>query len=423
MGLVITTVALTMVAVTRTSSLSSIAQSDSVRSLSAAEGGVDRTIAKLNADTFNQLLAGDFTDWTNPDYLPYCYDATTFANEVFDGTIGTAGQSFSIVDYQYDDVLEEGTLTVRGSEGQSDSQIAQTIEVVGDGNANFPGLLGIFDISLGGNDVLGVDGNVVCTNRTECPVACSGAGGTFAGVDDLKAAIEANNTSVIGGDIHVGPVDIPAIPSVPAGAPTASLGVIKLSGGSPKVNGVNVTLSGNQYTIPQPGERTALGLTAGEPIYYEVSSIEIGGNNELVIDSSDGPVYFYITGDIDVSGTAALTHDSPTNTSADFRIYGADTAGTSPGSQSFSLSGNSCMDAFIFAPAAIMGIKGGGGCGANVNGAVWINEWTTSNPVGSNSTTANITVPPDLGTQLGDIQIDVSFTSGSTTLWQLEAAN
>ena len=426
-GSVMTIVGLTMVARTRTGSIAALSQANQVRSLAAMEGGIARTLAKLNARHYTQLLTQNFEDWTNPDYIPYCLDEDEFTAEVVSGDIGAGGQSYRVVDYQYDAATEQGTLTVAGDAGLSSSQVAQTVAIRGDGDdttANFPALIGILDINLGGNDVLGVDANVVCSDRTQCVVACSGPGGSFAGEPDLRSAVGANNNSVIGGDIFVGPVELPDVPQLPPGLTAIDLGDIDLNSGSTRINGHTVSGVGNQYVLPRSGDRASVGLVTGDTIYYEVDDIDIQGTRELAIDTSEGPIYVYLTGDIDIGGNAAIVHTSPTNQSADFRIYGADTDGTPPTiEQEISLSGNSCMDAFIFAPNAIMGIKGGGTCGANVNGAVWVKRWTNSAPVGSNSTSANITVPADMPSQLGDLQVDVEYSSGATTGWQMEAAN
>ena len=423
-GLILTIVGLTMVARSRTASFASLAQASRVRSLAATEGGFSRILATLNGGSFNQLLVQDLENWADFDYIPHCFDEAELQAEVLAGEIGTGGQSFEIVDYQYNEAAQQGSLTLAGTADLSSSQVTQTISIRGTGDdstADFPALIGILDIDLGNNNILGVDANVICSDRSQCVVPCTGPDGAFAGEPDLRSAIGAGSQSVIAGDIFVGPVDLPNVPSLPAGSTTINLGDIDF-GGQSQVNGVTVTLTDSRYTLPQPGDRASLGLTPGDIIYYEVDDIDIQGNRELAIDTSEGPVYFYLTGDIDIRGNAGIIHESPTNAPADFRIYGADTTGTPPTTeQVISLSGNSCMDAFVFAPNAVAGIKGGGNCGANINGAVWVRRWTNRGPVGSNSTTANITVPVGLPEQLADLNVDVAYASGDTLLWRAES--
>ena len=184
-------------------------------------------------------------------------------------------------------------------------------------------------------------------------------------------------------------------------------------------NGNNCNNGNNQsqssLTFPREGDEPD-----GEGVYhYKIDSISLNGNT-ITIEPDDGEkVYFYVSGDITVSGKSKIINEG---NSGDFKIYGKPDDGDNEADQTFSLDGKTCIDAFIYAPDAKMGINGGGkGCSGgnpnekyNIYGAVWVKEWGLSK-----SNAAGILVPDELKDGLGS-DVSVFNKSGSVSTWQRE---
>ena len=171
----------------------------------------------------------------------------------------------------------------------------------------------------------------------------------------------------------------------------------------------------SSLTFPREGDEPD-----GEGVYhYKIDSISLNGNT-ITIEPDDGEkVYFYVSGDITVCGNSQIENNG---NSGDFKIYGKPDDGDNEADQTFSLDGKTCIDAFIYAPDAKMGINGGGkGCSGgnpneryNIYGAVWVKEWGLSK-----SNAAGILVPDELKDGLGS-DVSVFNKSGSVSTWQRE---
>ena len=171
----------------------------------------------------------------------------------------------------------------------------------------------------------------------------------------------------------------------------------------------------SSLTFPREGDEPD-----GEGVYhYKIDSISLNGNT-ITIEPDDGEkVYFYVSGDITVGGKSKIINEG---NSGDFKIYGKPDDGDNEADQTFSLHGKTCIDAFIYAPDAKMGINGGGkGCSGgnpneryNIYGAVWVKEWGLSK-----SNAAGILVPDELKDGLGS-DVSVFNKSGYVSTWQRE---
>ena len=171
----------------------------------------------------------------------------------------------------------------------------------------------------------------------------------------------------------------------------------------------------SSLTFPREGDEPD-----GEGVYhYKIDGISLNGNT-ITIEPDDGEkVYFYVSGDITVGGNSQIENNG---NSGDFKIYGKPDDGDNEADQTFSLRGETCIDAFIYAPDAKMGINGGGkGCSGgnsneiyNIYGAVWVKEWGLSK-----SNAAGILVPDELKDGLGS-DVSVFNKSGSVSTWQRE---
>jgi len=131
--------------------------------------------------------------------------------------------------------------------------------------------------------------------------------------------------------------------------------------------------------------------------HYLVPKLAMSGNASINIQDGQ-KVIFYVQGNIEFSGSINKTTNS---SSKNLQIYGNTTVGDGEGYQGsnfkygcytnasgacpttvIQLKGTSEIKAFIHAPEAWSCITGGGSpTGANITGAIWVNQWIASNDV------------------------------------------
>jgi len=436
MGLIMILVGVTMIARSQNDSVTASLQKQTSQSLAIAEGGASRSLGLLN-DNYNPLLrlnydpinpatnktylgpdgvlnSGDeettaVDQWSTISNAPPCFSTATIDDDLLTGRISsdtaTEPENYRLLAYRYSDPDgapesgdEKGTLLVRGQELNSDavSLVLQSFQVSNVfAPANFPGLLAT-DINLGNNDVLGaVAGNVVCTDPANCPVSeCVDGEPTENG---LRAAIGAQNQGVVQGEIRVGEAAWPPLPTAPAGA-------------------VNIGDIDDSMTFPRrDGSGNLTDSLIDGAYHYIIEDITLNSET-LTIDSSGAPVYFYVSGDITMGGSAEIVHSgSPER----FRIYGNPADNDDSNDQSFTLNGgSSTTNLFIYAPDATIGVNGGSS-NPDISGAVWTKTWD-----GSSSNNAEISVPSDMGSLLGT-GLRATFRSAATSAansWQRQPA-
>lgn len=428
MGLIMVLVGTTMLIRGQGDQVTASAQKATSRSLAIAEGGLARTLANLNKTNPNNssllkrtydpngLLGSAVNEWTGA-YLPPCYTASNFVT----GTIDDS--TYTVLAYRYanPDLApntgdETGTLLVEGNPtsapSESKSRVQQTFKVVGKAGS-LPGVLGEKDIALGNNDVLGTNGNVACTDTTRCPVSCPVT------TQSTRAAIGAGPQSNIDGEIFIsGTIDLPAVPLTP---PTWNGTTIRTIANFPDGITTNLgNLNGNNQTLKFPRATDIATHIPGTPYNYSISSMQ-GNGYDVTINTkvnstknpTGDPVYFYVSGDIDMGGSSQVTHPvtEPGNHSVDFRIYGSPTL-SNPSQIILVASGASGLDGFIFAPKARIGINGTG----TINGLVW---GLSFGEIGANGN-ATVNVPPinSVIDPLGDLAIYLTNSPGPVTNWK-----
>lgn len=430
LGVAMTGVALTMLLRSRTTNLNTQSQRRSAESLSATEGGIDRTLAMLNRPGFSGLLLGihDPNQLLSPD-VDEDVDSTIWTEDAAGVAFGSGcsaikgpiGEGGGALDIDIDDILQgsarpgsyevlayrfyqnkpdwggKGLLMVEGKSGAAVSRVMQAIQVIEnttDPDLTFPGLLGFENVDMGNNDVLGVDGNVICLNKTNCNVKCSD--NEAQRTTNLRDAVNALNKSIIEGDIFVGELEIPPVPTPPT--TLSRPGTIQITGAATFPSSTDIPVWIGEGS-PDPPNICQTDPTPATCAYaYNVSSINVSGNRTVEIafkgDIKDPgsilPVIFHVSGDVDMAGSTQLIttlNGVKTSTLGDafppahFRMYGHPKGGAA---QSVRFSGNTCADAFLYFPTAKAGINGGGGgvdtsgsCG--IRGPVWVKEWGLSN--------------------------------------------
>jgi hypothetical protein len=406
LGLIILLIAATLIMRSQGDRVTASAQKATAQGLAIAEGGLSRSLAKLNQSSPDVslllqrnydpsgLLGTAVNQWTASN-MPPC----TTTTDLLSGTIGDS--SYEVLAYRYDATNKTGTLLVKGlvpyGGASSESRVQQTFNV-SPKPGSIIGVLGTNEVNLGNNDVLGIRGNVACTNTTNCPVTCPYT------TTSARNAVGADTVnSVVEGKIFVGSVIAPTLPATPA--TPISLG--------------NINLSGTD-TLELPRSTDISTHVAGTPYHYNITSIDVSGQGKIIINTlqdaaknpTGDPVYFWVSGDMDMGGTTELVHNaSSTNLSA-FRIYG-----TSTTDQDLVLSGNGqWKNIFILAPNAKVGINGNG----TIEGILYAKSF---GEVGSNSNTAAVQVPNDTNyvSSLGDLAAYFSYQTESMNQWQRQA--
>jgi hypothetical protein len=434
LGLLMILISTTLIIKAQGDQVTAISQKETAESLALAEGGSSRTLGTLNSNYNgflilnydpNNLLTpntGAPDQWSSPPNPPPCFDASQFSNLVLKGKIpaSAATDTFTVEAYRYDPTTQTGTLLVKGYPPNSTAltRLQQTFTVSPNASsdpANFPGLYGE-DINLANNDVLGaVGGNVFCKDCTIPNTATQCVNGQPT-LDGLRGAIDVLTNGVVQGQIRLGAITLPTLPTAPAGA--ISLG----------------DFDGNGVTFPRPGDTPTSTDSNGVPTYsYRLDSLSISGNNVMTLDTTNARIHFYVDGDITMSGSASILNTC-TGTNAGCGSFGS-SGGTNLGSpsrflilgrpdnggsydQAFTLNGGATpSNLFIYAPDARLTINGGTST-PDIFGAAWVKRWD-----GSSSNNVEITVPNNMQALLdlegfNTTNLISSYRTSPVTSWQ-----
>ncbi len=401
-----------------------IRQSQSRIAREAAESGLTQLVEALNRN-HAQLLIVDHTQWANaPLTSSRCSNSSTGVPAIT-GKIGEDG-FYKLESYSFKGTPfygGKGNLRMRGEvrkdgETMAAAIVTQTVEIKPEScttsnGPGFPGLLGE-EITLGNNDVLGrLSGNVFCT---QC---------------NSENDIGAKKNSIIGGDIFIGAVDMPAVPTPPLDmldlydkpfsynskdckgkkkkkssscSVTDNKGDIVIVGGSSKSSEL---LNGSCKT-------DLVGIT-----HCVVEKLNIK-NNELKVNTEKGPVRIYFTGTGEIfksTGNGGITHVPNDAPSTNLGLFGNPQDPTDAiKDQNFTLRGAAgANNIWAYFPDGHMGIAGGasdntecetledgslGECtGGDIYGAVWGKSWGQTKGASSGNG-VQIVVPSNMGEQL-----------------------
>lgn len=191
----------------------------------------------------------------------------------------------------------------------------------------------------------------------------------------------------------------------------------------------NLTGNTGKITLPQSGDPYITkvvqngGTTETVKVYqYSVNSIDLSGSSYIEITKLQpgDRVTFYLLGDINKTeirhSCTGKTNCRPT----DFQIFGY---GTASGIQKqICLVGNQMLEAFILGPDYTAGVSGSGGGVGGIKGSIWVKNWSTGGGCGSN--TSNIVVAQtanwgDLGLTPENVPPQLKPISS----WEQRAAN
>jgi len=480
--------------------MNSIRAEQATQAREIAEAGIAETIENLNRK-YNYLLINcyqnrsteciniivkdqgiDYGLWNSPRYpSSVCPGTQRLPYPEFTKQTAIPKGSYRIVSYEFDGTQfygGKGTLTVEGSRHSNNDQVLatavvqQTFEVkpkncngnIKDNanNSGFPGLMA-GSIDLGGNDVKGsISGNVLCT-------LCEYENPLDPQEGEERDLVKAGTNSQIDGEIFIGEIAAPDVWPIPEEIRKKITQVTDLEDlNQTQViqslqENINKESGTNSYKItampaPQSGETgishggmcaTEAGkpsVAKGDPITYcLMTSAVLSSTEQLEVDTTNGPVKLYVTGNVDVGGQRSIkqSRSDGEETSA-FRLglFGLNEAecslrrkdepsflqdvklaGVSKTKKNKDGSGEEepkAANIFVHFPCGKVGISGGaqsdadcntdpndtsseipyGDCGGgDIRGVVWAEIWD-----GSNSKNAQLVVPPLIGDDALDNQ-------------------
>lgn len=430
MGLIMVLVGTTMIVTSQRDPVNASAQKATGASLDVAEAGVARVQALMNSArpiTTRNLAnwptaAKPYSDTTLPSGCASTrkssIDVTPYVDENGNGKwVAVDNGQFRIRSYTYNAGTRIGTLKMEGQASRNGQTLAQApvevkIPVRTTASIPVPGLWVRRIPSIGNNLI---DGNVQITG---CKNASGGIVSNVGG-STVASTISSKNYT---GQLVINPYEkFPSLPNLPAN--TCPNQTVKSAAGTAGNNcyynidaltGSTVPNS-TQARLPRTGcvslnsknQCTAEGIidskAADGNYYYLVNNNESQGSATqlsidsptLTIDTSNGKVILFLKGNIDMRGSAVITHSG---TAANFRIYGSN--GTAnyycPSSSlcttsTIQFAGSAALgNAFVYAPSATAAANG---CGSNgcLRGSLWVNSWDSSSSSSNTVVTQTLT--------------------------------
>lgn len=367
--------------------LGSIRQSQSRQAREAAESGLSKIIESLNSDYSYLLVEPALSNWAAPNYPTSICPGSTRSNGIdlasdplVRGKLFNNTARYTLISYVFDGTKFYGgtaTFLVKGEKLSSTGDIQATAfvektvdikpkncgaPVNGNPTKNgFPGLLGR-TIKLRNNDIMGkVSGNVLCTT-------CKGTT-----EEVIAGEIEIHHKNgIVEGNLFAGPIAMPTPDPPPDGALAFPVED-------------NLTI-----TAGETSEDHSCIVKDGTT-HCNIKYIDLGG--DLTVDTTNGPVNLYVSGDISMSGQSSIIHSGHP---WDLAILGNPETEANGCSQTFVLNGGAqATNIFVHAPDACVGINGGSS-EPDIYGAIWSKHYGPTG-TGSGSNRAEIWVPDDIG--------------------------
>ncbi|MBM5791361.1 MAG: hypothetical protein FJ053_06260 [Cyanobacteria bacterium M_surface_10_m1_298] len=386
-----------------------IRQSQSRQAREIAEAGIARLIESLNSQ-YAYLLIKDRSQWGNSSFASSICPNSSQGIPATTGEVSTLGK-YTLLEYDFQGSPFYGgkaKIKMKGERSKDSKILAtsivdQTLDIKPKScsssyqeptvTSGFPGLLGQ-RIELGGNDIFGsLSGNVLCL---QCQTPTTDYENLTR--SEQEAAIQMTNNGSVAGQIFLGPIDLPPVPT-----PPSNLG---FGPATPITKSTSIS-AGDNTGACRVEDRGAL-----PPITHcVVDSIQLNGDKTLTVNTTNGDVRIYVTGNtVDFAGGnngGYIKHEPAGASPSSLGLFGRPADLNDGNDQVVRIAGASANNSmWVYFPDGNVGINGGrntavscdsaGECtGGNIYGAVWAKEWN-----GSSSNVAKLVVPADMGTQL-----------------------
>lgn len=431
------TVAFTSVLVSQHGRTVAWQRRESGASLAVTEGGMARALAQLMIPDNALLLTQNYdpidpqtnTTYLGADGIPRSgdegvtaiddwtgYSATTGSmcgsgsstitpNVAMSGSIGNTGR-YRILAYRYNAFKQEGTLLVEGQQDGATSYVVMTLAIES-ADQDFPGVVSEGHVLLRGRTVGGRNGNIY-----------------------YRASVSADPTLTDSADSDDAerPNYLNAIYSSATDGPSTDLVAGKIIACDVELTlPVDIPIDATFWGDLEDGDR----LSAADSPYH-IEEIELEGNDEVTIDTTDGPVTLYVTEEFSLEGRARLANirtDGRPPQVGDVRIFVNNSVGeyTTP---PIRVADQACLDTmFLYSTDDDLHLLGtGDGCPSqgisNVDGVVWVEDVISSINIDphtrtiptedhdvttTNGAISGINVPDDVSS-LTDLAIALGYT-------------
>jgi hypothetical protein len=346
LGLAMTTMAIAATFVAQSDRSTALQRKTSGSGLFVAEGGMAKMLAQFHQPNNSLLMVRNYDTinpktgqtYLGPDGVPNSGDEESMAvdewsgydlsskpcfqtagvgapNFIKTGSVGSAG-TYTLKAYRYDKQKQTGTLFVKGSDQGQESYLTMTVSVKPD-LEEFPGILtsaGMGKPALRGRQVLGSTGNIYYPPAKSADPSLTGisAPGDANRASYLNAiwssAADGSSGDNVEGKIFACVLN-PTISTAPQGdnlgaisSPTANQSTgLSEPILSPMATSANIFLG--QST---PTGRTVTFTTTGTH-YYQADSVTLTHiQDSLKFDTTNGAVYLYVKGPINLSGDAQI---------------------------------------------------------------------------------------------------------------------
>lgn len=332
-----------------------------------AEGGIAKYMSKLSENpqllmfTYDPLKVLNKTpidNWFTATSNTKDCDNKTIASTIINSnnSLGLDGE-YSLIAYNYNNTNNLGEMVVDGRiKGINDSvsrvKVSFPITKFFAKDTNYLPAIMASKFNIQQSDIIANE--ILCTDLENCPSICNSSQA------DLRDSLGATKNSYISGNIKISNSIIPDIPDIPENAYPNDLGNIN-----------------KNISLPRKSDI----ISPNNTYYYTVNNI----NKSSIIINNDSNIRLYVKGNIDQAGNNDIK-PLKFNIPGQIHIYGDSNL-----EQNWTFSGNACVEAFIHAPNANIGINGGGnGCfgnkqnSPNILGVLWSKSYNViGNPSNS----------------------------------------
>lgn len=370
----------------------------------------------LNSGDEEATAVDEWTGYTGSRSSP-CEDTGTTITPSFttSGDMGSGGQ-YQLKAYRYNPTDQTGTLLIEGKQGDRASYVLSTL-VIQSEVENFPGVLAMQGAYIRGRTLIGQHANLYYDP----------AWSADSSLTDKSAPSDVDRSTYLN-----------AIYSTATDGPSDDL----IAG---NIVGCQITQSLSvdlPLTVKNLGSvESSTTLTAANSPYH-IEELELDGSDVVNVDTTDGPVYLYITESIELRGNSQLRNmrtDGKLPRVGDLRIIVHNAVGSTP---AIELYDQSCIDtAFVYNTKNDLHLQGtGDGCpssgNTNFDGVAWVEDVVSSiniNPhtrmvpsedddiITTNGSTSGIRVPNDVSS-LADVVSGIGITPknrfGDVKSWQ-----
>lgn len=447
LGFVMVILGLSTIMIAQSDRTSAFNRKEAGASLAVSEGGMARMLSQMTQPNNRILLTRSYdtinpktgTTYLGPDGILNSGDEETTAIDEWTGYTGStssacedtgttitpsvttsgnmgSGGQYQLKAYRYNPTEQTGTLLIEGKHGERVSYVLSTLSIQSEVE-NFPGVLAMEGAYIRGRTLIGQHANLYFDP----------AYSVDSSLTDKSAPNDVDRSAYLN-----------AIYSTATDGPAEDLIAGNIVGCK-----VTQTLSVDlPSTVRSLGSvRSSTTLTAADSPYH-IEELELDGTNVVNVDTTDGPVYLYVTKSFELRGNAQLRNirtDGQLPRVGDLRIIVHNAVGPN---LAIELYDQSCIDtAFVYNTENDLHLQGtGDGCpssgNTNFDGVAWVEDVVSSinitphtrsvpsedfDIITTNGSTSGIRVPNDVSS-LADVVSGIGITPknkfGYVKSWQ-----